>query len=161
MFCASELAPLGSATLDHADRNSTAYGPLWMVAACLVVLSALLLPGCSGSGGAYPVNEPQARDALKLALDAWKKGETSRSLASSSSPMVVQDFEWDSGAKLIDYELLGDGKIEGSNLRVQVKLATLGEPAKGKKETKPAVKKASYVVGTSPSLTVFRDIMRR
>ena len=147
--------------MDHADRSSTARGSLWMVAACLVVLSALFLPGCSGSSGAYPVNEPQARDALKLALDAWKKGETSRSLASSSSPMTVQDFEWDSGAKLIDYELLDDGKSEGSNLRVQVKLTTLGEPAKGKKEAKPVVKKASYVVGTSPRLTVFRDILKR
>jgi hypothetical protein len=75
--------------------------------------------------------------------------------------MTVQDFEWDTGAKLIDYQLLDDGKTEGSNLRVQVKLTTIGEPAKGKKEAKPTEKKASYVVGTSPRLTVFRDILKR
>ena len=97
MHCESQSAPLGSARSGHAGRNSIAYGSAWMVAACLAVVSALFSPGCSGSSGAYAVDEPQARDALKLALDAWKKGETSRSLASSSSPMTVQDFEWDSG----------------------------------------------------------------
>ena len=129
-----------------------------MVAACLVVLATLLLPGCSNSSVANPVDVPQARDALKIALDAWKKGETSQSLASSSTPMTVQDFEWDTGAKLIDYQLVDDGRADGPNLRIQVKLTTIGEPVKGKKEAKPAEKKASYVVGTSPRLTVFRDM---
>jgi hypothetical protein len=161
MISASKLMPSGPVTFDHVDRNSTLYGSLWVVAACLVVLATLLLPGCSGSSGAYSVDEPQARDALKTALDAWKKGETSQSLASSPNPMTVQDFEWDTGSKLIDYQLLDDGRTEGSNLRVQVKLTTIGEPAKGKKEAKPAEKKASYVVGTNPRLTVFRDIMKR
>ena len=72
--------------------------------------------------------------------------------------MTVQDFEWDTGAKLIDYQLVDDGRADGPNLRIQVKLTTIGEPVKGKKEAKPAEKKASYVVGTSPRLTVFRDI---
>jgi len=152
---------LGPATFDHLDRNSTLYGSLWVVAACLVVLATLLLPGCSNSSVANPVDELQARDALKIALDAWKKGETSQSLASSSTPMTVQDFEWDTGSKLIDYELVGDGRADGPNLRIQVKLTTTGESVKGKKEAKPTEKKASYVVGTSPRLTVFRDIMKR
>jgi hypothetical protein len=161
MISANKLMPSGPVTFDHVDRNSTLYGSLWVVAACLVVLATLLLPGCSGSSGAYPVDEPQARDALKTALDTWKKGEASQSLASSPNSMTVQDFEWDTGAKLIDYQLLDDGRTEGSNLRVQVKLTTIGEPAKGKKEAKPTEKKASYVVSTSPRLTVFRDIMKR
>jgi hypothetical protein len=161
MINTSKLLPLGPARLDHMDQNSTMYGSLWVVAACLIVLATLFLPGCTGSSGAYPIDEPQARDALKTALDAWKNGETSKSLASSSTPMTVQDFEWDTGAKLIDYQVLDEGKTEGSNLRVQVKLTTIGEPTKGKKEAKPAEKKASYVVGTSPRLTVFRDILRR
>ena len=40
-------------------------------------------------------------------------------------------------------------------------LTTTGEPAKSQKQAKPTEKSASYVVGTSPRLTVFRDIMRR
>jgi hypothetical protein len=160
MLSTRKLMLLGPTAFNHVDRNATLYGSLWVVAACLLVLATLLMPGCSGSSGAYPVDEPQARDALKIALDAWKNGQTSKSLAESSTPMTVQDFEWDTGAKLIDYEVLNDGKSEGANLRIQVKLTTVGEPAKGKKEAKPAEKKASYVVGTSPRLTVFRDIMK-
>ena len=75
--------------------------------------------------------------------------------------MSVQDFEWDTGAKLIEYQLVDDGRADGPNLRIQVMLTTTGEPAKGQKQAKPTEKKASYVVGTSPRLTVFRDIMRR
>ena len=161
MFSPSKLMPLGPATFDHVDRNSTLYGSLWVVAACIVVLATLLLPGCSSSSVAQAVDEPQARDALKIALDAWKKGETSQSLASSPNPMTVQDFEWDTGSKLVDYQLVDDGRADGPNLRIQVKITIIGEPAKGKKEAKPTEKKASYVVGTSPRLTVFRDIMKR
>ena len=68
--------------------------------------------------------------------------------------MVAQDFEWAAGAKLLDYQIL-DERSEGRNLRFQVKLK-LGP--QGNK--KAAEKKASYVVGTSPSVTVFRDVMR-
>jgi hypothetical protein len=161
MISANKLMPLGRTYLDHLDRNSTLYGSLWVVVACLAVLATLLLPGCSMSSSANPVDEPQARDALKIALDAWKKGETSQSLASSSTPMTVKDFEWDAGAKLIDYQVLGDGRADGPNLRIQVNITTIGEPGKGKKEAKPTEKKASYVVGTSPRLTVFRDMFRR
>ena len=131
--------------------------PRWLVAG-VVVLAALPLPACSGYGQARPVDAPRAREALKTALEHWKKGEDARSLESSSTPMVAQDFEWVQGAKLIDYQVVDDGKEEGANLRVQVKL-TLANP--GKDKGKPVEKKASYVVGTSPSLTVFRDIMRR
>jgi hypothetical protein len=161
MISASKLMPFGPGQLDHLERNSTLYGSLWVIAACLVVLATLLLPGCSNSSVANPVNELQARDALKIALDAWKKGETSQSLASSSTPMTVQDFEWDTGSKLLDYQLVDDGRADGPNLRIQVKITTIGEPAQGKKDAKPTEKKASYVIGTSPRLTVFRDIMRR
>ena len=71
--------------------------------------------------------------------------------------MVAQDFEWASGAKLIDYQIVDDGKEEDVNLRpVKLTLSNVG-----KDKEKPVEKKASYVVGTSPSVTVFRDIMRR
>ncbi len=161
MLGKSKLMPCGPARLDDAERNITFYGSLGVVIACVVALATLLLPGCSISESAKPVNESQARDALKAALDAWKKGETSQSLASSSTPMTVQDFEWDGGAKLVDYQLISDGRADGPNLRIEVKITTTGEPAKGKKEAKPTEKKASYVVGTSPRLTVFRDMFRR
>jgi hypothetical protein len=70
--------------------------------------------------------------------------------------MTAQDYEWASGAKLLDYQFLDDGREEDANLRVQVKI-TLAQEGKGK----AVEKNASYVVGTSPTVTVFRDILRR
>jgi hypothetical protein len=137
------------------DRDRSFYASLWVVAASLGVLSVLLLSGCSGSSRANPVDPSLARESLKVALDHWKKGEDPKSLQSSATPMVAKDFDWDSGAKLLDYQIL-DERAEDANLRVQVKI-TLGPQGK----SKTVEKKASYVVGTSPSVTVFRDIMRR
>ena len=105
------------------------------------MLATLLLPGCSNSSAAHAVDEPQARDALKIALDEWKKGESIKSLASSSTPMIVQDFEWDSGAKLIDYQIIDDGKAEDANLRIQREAHHDGGPTAGSNQGKTAEKK--------------------
>lgn len=128
------------------------------VAACLALVTAVPLAGCSGYSQASHVDAPRAREALKIALEHWKSGGDASSLQSSSTPMVAQDFDWSSGAKLLDYQIIDDGKEEDANLRVQVKLK-LSPP--GKEKAKPVEKTASYVVNTSPSVSVYRDIMRR
>ena len=84
------------------------------------------------------VDAPLARESLKFALDHWKKGEAPESLLSSETPMTAQDFEWASGAKLLDYQLLDEGSVEDANLRVQVKI-TLGEQGKSKAVEKTAL----------------------
>jgi hypothetical protein len=137
------------------NQDGSLYGSLWVVAASLGVLAILMLSGCSGPSRANPVDPSLARESLKIALDHWKKGEDSQTLQASATPMVAKDYEWDAGAKLLDYQIL-DERSEDANLRVQVKI-TLGQQGK----SKSVEKKASYVVGTSPSVTVFRDIMRR
>jgi hypothetical protein len=161
MITAGKLVPADLAEPGRDDGNASLYGSLGVVVACLIALATLLFSGCSNFSQGDPVNAPQARDALKIALDAWKNGETSKSLASSSTPMTVQDFEWEKGDKLVDYEILKEGMPDGPNLRVQVKLTTIGERANGKKQAKPAEKTAAYVIGTSPRITVFRDLFRR
>ena len=40
--------------------------------------------------------------------------------------MTVQDFEWQGGAKLIDYQVLGEGQERDANLSVKVKLTLVG-----------------------------------
>ncbi len=138
--------------------TTTATRPRRLVA-CLVLLTALPLAGCLGSSQRRTVNAPRGpREALKIALDHWKKGEDPKTLESSEIPMVAQDFKWAGGAKLIDYQIVNDGKEEDVNLRIPVKLTLKNV---GKDKEKPVEKKASYVVGTSPSVTIFRDIMRR
>jgi hypothetical protein len=132
------------------------YRSLGVIFASLVAMMLLAPSGCSSSS-AHAVDTPRAREALRTALDHWKQGDTPRSLSASTSPMTVQDLEWESGVKLIDYQVLDDGQTADANLRVRVKLTTEG----GKGKAKTTGKTVSYLVGTSPSVTVFRDILRR
>jgi hypothetical protein len=143
--------------LHRDDRSLVLYGSLAVIAACLAAMLILTLSGCSTSSRAHAVDPPRAREALKTALDHWKQGESPRSLASSATPMTVQDFDWAAGSKLIDYQILDDGQPADANLRVKVKLTTSG----GQGKTKTAEKTVTYLVGTSPSVTVFRDMLRR
>ena len=137
------------------DHDGSFFGSILVViAACLGMLTVFMNSGCSGPARASAVDAPRAREALKTALDHWKSGQDSQSLQSGATPMVAQDFDWSSGSKLLEYHIL-DERLEDLNLRVQVKIK-LAEPGK----TKSIEKKASYVVGTSPRVTVFRDVMR-
>jgi hypothetical protein len=123
-------------------------------ATCCAVLAAaaLFLAGCNSDAGRAPkVNAPRAREALVTVLDGWKNGATIASLQTATPPIVVQDFDWMSGHTLVSYEVAGDGKDDDANLRIPVQL-TMKSPAG--KEIK---KKVSYVVGTSPTVTVFRE----
>ena len=99
------------------------------------------------------VDAPLARESLKTALDHWKNGEDPKSLQSSATPMIAQDFEWAAGAKLLDYEILDERRRRQPPRPGQDQAGPQGK-------TKAVEKKASYVVGTSPSVTVFRDVMR-
>jgi hypothetical protein len=134
----------------------THYGSLGIIAACLGALLILALPGCSSSR-AHAVDPPRAREALKTALDHWKQGDRPRSLSNSTTPMTVQDFDWEGGTKLVDYQILDDGQPVDANLRVKVKLTTTG----GRDKARTVEKTVTYLVGTSPSVTVFRDMLRR
>lgn len=121
-------------------------------AAALVVALAAIASGCS-SGVAHPVDPGPAMNALKTVLDAWKEGKTPESLKDAAPPIVVQDLEWLSGAKLESYQIEGDGVPADANLDVRVELNL---SAKGKKVRRDA----RFLVTTSPALTVFRDMMR-
>jgi hypothetical protein len=141
------------------DSGATSrYGTLILLLACVGVLVVLFIAGCSSSSQAHAVNPSVARESLKTALEQWKKGESPRSLATFATPMTVQDFDWIAGARLIDYQVVEDGKAYDANLRIRVKL-TLSDPANA--NGKSAEKTVWYLVGTSPSVTVFRDALRR
>ena len=118
---------------------------------CLVAALAVVFAGCSGSPHSDPVDTDRARETLKLALDGWKNGEPPSALKDGSPSITVQDLDWLAGAKLVDYEVAGEGKAVASNLRVPVKLTI--RPKQGK----DVKKSVSYIIGTSPILTVFRD----
>lgn len=120
---------------------------------CLSVslFGLLVLSGCSGKNA--PVNVDVAQQTLTSTLEFWKDGETPESVAEQKPSIIVQDIDWTSGAKLIDYEIIDDGNPVDANLIAKVKLKL---QATDGKETEKTV---TYVVGTSPVLTVFRDLM--
>jgi hypothetical protein len=118
----------------------------------VAALTVALVAGCSGSGGAGPVDAPRAREALKAALDGWKRGDVPASFATASPAMTVQDMDWQAGAKLVDYQVADDGKDYGVNLHVPVTLTLRTSQGKDVK------KSVHYIVGTSPIVTVFRAL---
>jgi hypothetical protein len=116
----------------------------------LLALTPLGWAGCRGMSPPRPADRVEARQALRIALDTWKKGAGPGSLKVSEPPIQVVDHQWRSGYQLVGYQVKGDCPL-GANLRCQVQLAL--KNTKGK----PLHKRAVYSIGTSPVLTVIRE----
>jgi hypothetical protein len=113
----------------------------------------LLCAGCStGPKRAADVEPEKARDALRTALESWKKGDKPETLQQRSPAITVQDMDWESGLRLLSYELKDEGSAYDANLYCEVRL-TLRTP-----QGAEAKKEVTYIVGTSPVLTVFRKL---
>jgi len=93
-----------------------------------------------------------ARQALGTTLETWKQGGQIGSLKDRNPSIIAQDLDWEAGVSLLRFDVLDQGRDESVNLRIPVEL-TLQD--KAGKEVK---KKVRYMVGTSPSITVFREI---
>lgn len=121
--------------------------PLW----ALGVMCVLCVAGCGRySAEKHRVEAPTARSTLEQVLDSWRQGASLESWQEKSPQVVVQDMEWRSGAQLHSFEILGEGEAIDANLHCQVKLSLM-DPKKGRTE-----KTVTYLVGTSPVITVFR-----
>jgi hypothetical protein len=121
------------------------------VAVLLIV--GWLTVGCSrGPQRAPPVNPEQAREALKTTLESWKQGEAPAALRDRPPNITAQDMDWEAGLRLIEYQIVDDGKLDDANLRCAVKL-TLRDS-----QGRDVHKNVKYVVGTSPIVTVFREV---
>jgi hypothetical protein len=121
-------------------------------AALLFVLAGT---GCNfGPATARPVDPEVARQTLEQVLSDWRDGGTPDAWQQRSPQVVVQDFDWAAGAALTSFEILGPGEARDANLFCRVRLVLNG-PAKG-----GAQRTVTYVVGTDPVLTVFRDVMQ-
>lgn len=114
------------------------------------VLTCLALT--CGCGASHRVEPDLAAKTLRATLDSWKGGQPPADLQKATPPVVVQDLDWAAGTKLVDFEILEGGKPVDSNLYAQVKLK-LRDAAGSESE-----KTVTYVVGTSPKLTVFRQM---
>lgn len=137
------------------DRHSTGFTTMPSRSRCCLIAVLLLVGhlGCSSGRQYAPKVDPDAaRAALKTTLESWKSGGTPESLQSGPDAITVQDFDWMGGYKLVDYSIEGDGQDDDANLRIPVKL-TLLDPS-----GKEVQKQVTYVVGTAPAVTVFREM---
>lgn len=108
--------------------------------------------GCSSGPVNTPVDAAKARDTLRAALDSWKKGDKVDGLQKATPPIYVIDPEWQGGAVLKDYKLVGDGKEMDANLFCTVSLTV--RPSGGSEATR----EVTYIVATAPNLTVSRKV---
>lgn len=121
---------------------------LWLVAALCAAA-----PGCGeGLQTADPVDADRARETLRTVLETWKNGDAPESLKERSPSIVVQDMDWIGGTRLLNYEIVDSGRAVDANLLCKVKL-TLSGP-----QNRATSKTVTYIVGTSPVLTVFREV---
>ena len=121
----------------------------------IALFCSFVLTGCwSAAYQSAPVDPSMALDTLTRVMESWKEGDSVDALRQETPPVVVQDFDWTGGVKLLDYELVGEGKPVDANLIAQVKL-TLED-----KQGAQSEKTVTYVVSTAPALTVFRDMFQ-
>lgn len=109
--------------------------------------------GCRGSHGNAPVSGDKAREVLRTALESWKKGDKIDALQSQSPPIYVIDLEWQQGAKLKDYQIVGDGEEKDAHLFCNVRL-TINDSS-GKETTR----EVTYIISTAPNITVSRKLL--
>jgi hypothetical protein len=113
---------------------------------------SLLGLGCSAGPNNAPVVGSEARDALRTALESWKKGDKVDDLQDASPPIYVIDQEWKGGAKLKDYQVTGDGEEKDAHLFAPVKLTV--RLSSGREVRKNVI----YIISTAPNITVSRKV---
>ena len=117
--------------------------------ACL----AVWLAGCGGNSvESYVPQSDSAKEAVQLALDAWKGGQSADPVGKSPSGATVRaiDMDWAAGWRLLSYEIAQElpQSVEPGPRRFTVKLTLEGAAQ--------PVEATYLVVGIDP-LQVFRD----
>lgn len=127
--------------------------PMHPGALCLIA-GLLFLGGCGSTSAPVAADQDEAKKTLTQALDAWKRGEKPETLKSASPAITVADRRWESGNKLIKYELDGPSTPSGAQQAFRVKLWLTDAKGKDIQDI------AEYQVGTDPILTVVRPVFQ-
>lgn len=115
--------------------------------------AVVLALGCRAGGPAERVDAAAARETLKAALDSWKRGEKSDALQKATPAIYVIDQEWQEGAVLKDYRLVGDEEKD-AHLYCRVALTVRAAGGGGAESTR----EVTFIVSTSPNRTVSRKV---
>ena len=112
-----------------------------------MLLCLLALAGCGRTARDLALDKEAARQSLTAFLDCWKEGKTVDTLQAREPPITGRDTDWDNGLKLTDYKIVSELE-DGTNAMIATELTLTGQSAP---------RKVTYVVGTSPVITIFRD----
>jgi hypothetical protein len=113
----------------------------------------LLLFGVLTQSGCHRAPPPTPADAalttLREALDLWKKGETVDAMFEGYA-IAIAEPKWKDGFRLVDFEVLGNGEMNGFDWQCKVRL-WLQDKSGTKSE-----EKAIYNISTAPKLVIVR-----
>jgi hypothetical protein len=116
-----------------------------MGARTLFVTALVALAGC-GRGSAPLPTSAAARQALQVALDAWKAGKPASSLAQREPKIDAVDFEWRAGEALMGYSVGADARGQGTQT-ISASLTLKGQPPK----------EVKYMVFGIDPVRIYRD----
>lgn len=108
------------------------------------------LAGC-GYQHAENVDPGEAGQALRTALEAWKEGKANAELQGLRPPIIMNESDWTSGHRLLDYQMHDSGAMDGRQVRWTVQIKLRDETGKVKE------RKATYVIDTIPRIVIVRD----
>ncbi len=122
-----------------------------VLARLFLLLFVLAASGCGSgySSQAHRVESKTARETMLAVLESWKAGENPEAWQQKDPSVVIQDFDWMGGAELATYEILSEKAID-ANLHCEVRLQLQAADDRRSEKT------VTYLVSTSPVLTVFR-----
>lgn len=112
-----------------------------------LILSTCLI-GCGGGALPPQANPDDAKAALITALEAWKKGETTESLAGRAKPIYFNDIKDRPGVKLLGFSIIDGHEFYGQSVRLSVVL-TFEFPDGETQE-----KKINYLIDTKPATVI-------
>jgi hypothetical protein len=91
----------------------------------LTCVSLLLvsLAGCGATNAKFNPTVESARDAVDIALQAWKEGKPCKAIEEYDPPIQPIESRWQQGRKLLEFEIVDELDIEHSKqFKVKVKL---------------------------------------
>ena len=117
----------------------------------IVFAFAIALVMCSGCSPKPKKSDVgSATEAINAALTGWKSGKSPTEFTTESK-IVVGDIQWESGAKLVDFQIDDMPHDDGRNFHFTTRLTVTtvaGETVQSQ---------SKFIVATNPVVTVFRD----
>src|SRR5262249_47371897 len=89
--------------------------------------SLLSVSACGTKYVPAPVDTAHARETLVYVLECWKEGLPPEQLQEDDPPILVTDVDWNSGTRLKNYAMTGEGQSADGNLVIPVTLTITDE----------------------------------